>query len=447
VHDDLGLEKIALAMPHRQPQRALQVLGRHPAVRALLVAAASKGGNTPCHLVGGALRDRLLGLSSHDLDAVVAGRGREIAETVAAALRARFIPLGGKEFAAYRLVAEDFELDLWDRAQMSLDDDLRRRDFTVNSLAYEPREGTIVDPWGGLADLARRVLRATSPESFTGDPLRVLRLPRLSLKLPGFAAGPATLALARTSAPAVARVAAERVRDELEQIFNHPEAHRGLALLAALDLYPGLFVGTPGEPEPLVAARAVRELEALAGCIQVLREISVPEAEAPAVDARTARFALLFAQLPEGSAHLERFREAGYLSSRSAAQVAALLVHEAMPDGALGRRRFLHAVGPAWATAASFLGARATARGEETAWRTALRPLAELARASGEELFDPPRLLSGADVQALLGIAPGPAVGRVLQALRAAQVDGMIDTREGATAFARGFHLSAHHQD
>src|SRR5947199_7221350 len=131
-------------MPHRQPLRAFQVLAHHKAVRALL-AAVERAGSGPCHLVGGALRDRLLGLSSQDFDAVVSGHGREIAEAMAAALPARFVPLGGKEFAAYRLVAEGFVLDLWDRAEMSLEEDLGRRDFTVNSFAYAPREGTIAD--------------------------------------------------------------------------------------------------------------------------------------------------------------------------------------------------------------------------------------------------------------------------------------------------------------
>jgi tRNA nucleotidyltransferase/poly(A) polymerase len=427
------------AMPHRQPLRAFQVLAHHPAVRALL-AAVEMAGSVPCHLVGGALRDRLLGLPSHDLDAVVAGRGREIAEAVAAALPARFVPLGGKEFAAYRLVGEGCVLDLWDRAGMSLEEDLARRDFTVNSFAYAPRGGVIADPWGGLPDLERRVLRATTRESFTGDPLRVLRLPRLTLQLPGFAAGPATLALARASAPGVGLVAAERVRDELEKIFGDPDAHRGLALLAALDLYPGLWLGQPGEPGPAgaaaPAAAAVREIEALPGCIQTLRTLTAPESLA--VDARAARYAILFAHLP-GGPHLERFRDAGYLPHRAAAQVAALLAWESLPGDDLARRRFLHAVGPAWPTAACFLGAQAAARGEGAAWRAALLPLALLARREGEAIFDPPRLLTGADVQALLGIPPGPAVGQALAALRAAQVAGTVETREAATAFVERF--------
>src|SRR5258708_26596472 len=75
-------------------------LCRDPVVLALMAAS----GATECHLVGGVLRDRLLGLATHDLDAVVAGRGGEIAGELAARLPARLVKLGGEDFAAYRLV-------------------------------------------------------------------------------------------------------------------------------------------------------------------------------------------------------------------------------------------------------------------------------------------------------------------------------------------------------
>src|SRR5947209_842483 len=79
---------------------AFAELRRDPVVLALLAAC----GATECHLVGGVLRDRLLGLATHDLDAVVAGRGDEIAGELAARLPARLVKLGGEDFAAYRLV-------------------------------------------------------------------------------------------------------------------------------------------------------------------------------------------------------------------------------------------------------------------------------------------------------------------------------------------------------
>src|SRR5215475_11251148 len=98
-------------------ERAFRLLLHHPAVRTLVAACDAEGG-IACHLVGGVLRDRALGLSVHDIDAVVPARGRELAERLAAALPARLVALGGKEFAAFRLVAADVEVDLWDRAGM-----------------------------------------------------------------------------------------------------------------------------------------------------------------------------------------------------------------------------------------------------------------------------------------------------------------------------------------
>jgi tRNA nucleotidyltransferase/poly(A) polymerase len=410
-----------------QTSRIFRVLLQHPAVRAL---AAAGGGETECHLVGGCLRDRALGLASHDVDAVVAGRGLEIAERLAAELPARFVLLGGKDFAAYRLVGQDLTLDLWDRAGTTLHEDLARRDFTVNSFALGVRDGLLADPFGGLADLAHRILRATTLASFTGDPLRVLRLPRMLLRLPGFAADPETFLLARASSPRLVDVAAERVRDELAILFDHPEAHRGLALLVALDLYPGLWLGQPGEPDR--PGGAVTELEALPGRCHDLRELD--SGAASQVEARPARLAATFAHLPLRASRgprdfLELFRDAGYLTRQAAAEIALLLSEEEIPNDDLGRRRFLHRTGRLWATVAVSLGARTP---DVANWRTRLRPLVDLARREGATLLDPPRLLSGEEVQRLLGIGPGPEVGRALAAVRQAQVDGTVRTREEA---------------
>jgi tRNA nucleotidyltransferase (CCA-adding enzyme) len=412
--------------------RTFKILLHHPAVQALLAAA----GDTECHLVGGVLRDHALGLPVHDVDAVVAGRGLEIAGRAAEILPARLVLLGGKDFAAYRLVGQDATLDLWDRAGTSLHEDLARRDFTVDAFAFEPRTGEVIDPFGGLADLHRRVLRATTPESFAGDPLRVLRLPRLLLRLPGFAADPETLRLARQSAPRLREVAAERVRDELAFLFDHPEAYRGLALLVALDVYPGLWLGAPGKPGG--SGGAIAELEALPERIRELRELD--RETAGAVESQIARLAATFVHLPVAAGRspldaLAAFRDAGYLTRGAAADVALLLEFDELPEDDLGRRRFLHRAGQLWPTVVCSLGTRAT---DLAHWRKALRPLVELAQKEGREIFDPPRLLTGEDVQELLGIPPGPAMGRALAAVRQAQIDGQVRTREAAVEMLRG---------
>lgn len=412
----------------------------HPAVRALVAAS----GETACHLVGGVLRDHVLGLPLHDIDAVVAERGLEIAETLAAELPARLVLLGGKDFAAYRLVGEDVTVDLWDRAGTSLHEDLARRDFTVNSIALSAstastaRAGEVADPFGGLGDLERRVLRATTSESFSGDPLRVLRLPRLLLRLPGFTADPETVALARLSSPQLNDVAAERVRDELNFLFDHPEAHRGFALLVDLEVYPGLWTGHPGQPGRAGSGSAWAEIEMLPRRIGDLRRLD--PAIADTVDAKAVRLASAFTHLPPSRAGREPadvlafFRDAGYMTRADATEVAFLLRFSSLPHDETGRRRFLHQAGRRWATLACWIGVHVQ---DPQSWRADLAPLVVLARREGEHLFDPPRLLTGEEVQALLGVPPGPEVGKALAAVRQAQVDGKVRTREEAEKLLR----------
>jgi poly(A) polymerase len=133
---------------------------------------------------------------------------------------------------------------------------------------------------------------------------------------------------------------------------------------------------------------------------------------------------------------LELFRDAGYLTRHEASKVALLLAWDELPQSALGQRRFLHRAGPLWATAACSLGARA-GPGAIERWRTALRPLVDLVRREGPALFDPPRLLTGEEVQALLGLPPGPGIGKALATLRQAQVDGTVRTKEEALALLK----------
>jgi tRNA nucleotidyltransferase/poly(A) polymerase len=418
------------------PLHSFRVLLHQPAVRNLIAAAEGAELHIEVHLVGGVLRDRALGLPVHDFDAVVSGRGREISERLAEILPARLVLLGGKEFAAYRLVGEDVVVDIWDRAGTSLHQDLARRDFTINSFAFDLRTQEVSDPFNGLGDLGRRTLRATTSESFSGDPLRVLRLPRFLLRLPGFTAEPDTLLLARRSAPGLSEVAAERVRDELSLLFGDPDAARGLTLLMELDLYPGLWLGQPGEPGR--PGHALAEVGALPEAIRELRDRAPHVADiATGVDARIARLASLFANLPEPSprAILERFRDAGYLTRSMAADVSRLLELPGLPEDEIGRRRFLHRTGTLWPTAAAFLSTRAAAHGHS--WRPALAPLVDLARREGATLIDPPRLLGGAEVQQILGLPPGREVGRALEAVLAAQVDGKVRTKEEAVALLR----------
>jgi tRNA nucleotidyltransferase (CCA-adding enzyme) len=408
----------------------LLLLRHHRAVRALVRAA----GATPVHLVGGVLRDRLLGLPLGDIDAVVEANGREIAGRLAAALPARLVLLGGKKFAAYRLVATDWKLDLWDRSGMSLEQDLARRDFTVNAMAFSPADGRLFDSWGGCRDLTDHILRATTPRSFTEDPLRVLRLSRLLVQLPGFAPEPATVQLARLAAPLLGEIAAERVREELGLTLAGFEAHRGVAVLSALGLYPGLWLGKPGDGSRATPGTVVHELELLDSARLTLRHLGAEP------DLLAARQAILFLNLPSETGpplqHLEHFAAAGYVSRTQAARVQPLLQAVQLPDGERAARRFLYELGELWSTAVAVLGARHMAAGEGTKWRTGLDEIAALLGGAGHEL-PPLTLVSGKDALQILRIPAGPRVGSALRQVRRAQIDGEVTTREEALQLLR----------
>jgi poly(A) polymerase len=474
---------------------AILALRRHRV--ALRVADAARAHGSPAHLVGGMVRDAWLGRPTQDVDAVVCGRGEEIARRLAETLPARFVPLGGKEFAAFRLVGDGFGLDLWDREGMTVVEDLARRDLTVNALALNlhgdplPESGehppdvditAVVDPFGGLGDLEHRVLRATTPTSFTGDPLRVLRLPRLLSQLEGFRVAEATRALARRAVPGLSGIAAERIREELLRLFAAEGAPRGLREMAGLGLYPGLFLGRPGDPG-IAPGRAVpgaemaaQEMEILptaAERLTVLAETVGPE-EMPAVDRAAARWASAFLHLPatggggevdpaHGVDGVLSLRELGYLGRRTAEPVLTLVRNPRPPPGGAGaataitRRRALHRLGPHWATALTWWGARVRAPAVETgvqpgprregvgdrqagwtAWEHVARELLELVRNDGPWILDPPRLLTGDEVRELLGLPPGPELGSVLEGVRQAQVDGRLRTREEALDWLTG---------
>lgn len=425
---------------------AVWALHDHPVVRR--VAATTR--EVPAHLVGGMIRDAWLGRPTCDVDVVVAGQGRGIAHRLAAVLPARFVALGGKEFAAFRLVGDGFHLDIWDRQATTLEEDLARRDFTVNSIALDlARRGpeALVDPHLGVADLERRRLRATTEASFEEDPLRVLRLSRFVVELSGFSAEGATRGLARRAAAGVARVAAERVRAELGRILAGADAHRGFEEMAATALYPGLLLDRPGDPEltgpaERTAARLVAELRALPAAVEGLRRLAAEVAPTLglSLDLPAARLAAAVVHLPtqDAVAALKRLHDRGYLSQRELEPVRPLVEQPHLPPVETGitvaARRFLHRQGRMWATALALAGARASCDGETESWEVTSRRLLTLMAGDGDRILDPPRLLGGGEVRRLLGITPGPEVGRALAAVRRAQVDGTIQTRDEAEA-------------
>jgi poly(A) polymerase len=185
-------------------------------------------------LVGGAVRDRILGRPTDDYDIAVAGDARRVARALARAVDAHTFSLS-ETFGVWRVVARDhsWQVDVLPVVGRSIETDLAQRDFTVNAIAEPVGGGEYVDPFGGLEDVRARTLRMVSPRAFTDDPLRTLRLARLACELE-FQVDDETASAAAASAPELVRVAPERVFAELRRIVIADRALEGLALMDVL---------------------------------------------------------------------------------------------------------------------------------------------------------------------------------------------------------------------
>ena len=199
---------------------------------------------TDSWIVGGALRDEMLGRPVRDIDIAVAGDPGPVARAVADSVGGPVFRLS-EAFGAWRVI--DRERDqVWDFSPLqgeTIEEDLAKRDFTVNAMARSARiverlgviTGELIDPLGGRADLDARVLRVLGPEAYERDPLRPLRLARFAAEL-GFEPDPDTARLTAEAAPRVADAAGERVFAELRRLVIADGALAGLALADRLGL-------------------------------------------------------------------------------------------------------------------------------------------------------------------------------------------------------------------
>lgn len=182
-------------------------------------------------LVGGAVRDGLLGRLGErpDLDLVVPEDAIALCRQLARRFGGSCVVLDEDRSIA-RLVLRGWCLDLARQAGSSLEEDLARRDFRINALALPLADGAaLLDPTGGLADLAAGVLVAVREENLLADPLRLLRGVRLAAAL-GFRLEPLTWGWIRRHAERLATVAPERVLVEIEKLAACPGGGEGLAL-------------------------------------------------------------------------------------------------------------------------------------------------------------------------------------------------------------------------
>jgi poly(A) polymerase len=212
------------------------------------------------HLVGGPVRDALLGRSHDDLDFATDATPEETLRVLRGWAEATWET--GREFGTIgaqrgglRLEITTFRAEAYDgvtrnpivRFGSNLTEDLRRRDFTVNAMAVSFPDHVFTDPFGGLADLAAGLLRTPgAPEdSFGDDPLRMLRAARFAAQL-RFAIDPAVVAAMTAMAGDLDRITAERIRDEFVKLLSAAEPVTGLRLLVDTGLADRFLPELPG---------------------------------------------------------------------------------------------------------------------------------------------------------------------------------------------------------
>ena len=182
-------------------------------------------------LVGGSLRDLMLGRDVVDVDLVVADDPAAAARGLARAAGGAPFPLSDRH-GAWRVVRDGHTVDI-SRSHGPVADDLGRRDFTINAMAVPLAGGEVLDPHGGRADLEAGRLRAVSEQVFADDPLRLLRLARLAHEL-GFTVDPEAERLARRDAHLAVRPSGERVLTEIRRLLEPDHPEEGIRLLDRL---------------------------------------------------------------------------------------------------------------------------------------------------------------------------------------------------------------------
>ena len=441
--------------------------------RAIAAAVAQAGGRA--WIVGGFVRDRLLGLDPKDLDLEIFG----IAATDLPTLLSRIgqVEPVGQSFPVYKVGAVDVALPRRESKTgrghrgfsvegdpgMSFADAARRRDFTINAIGLDPLTGEYIDPCGGRADLADRRLRVVDPGRFGDDSLRVLRAVQFVGRF-GLQVDAETRA--QLSAIPLDDLPAERIWGEIEKLLLRATAPSvGLTLALDLQVVARLFpelqalVGCPQEPEwhpegdvwihtLMVVDQARTRIGDLprAGQIAVMLGALCHDLGKPAttavIDGRIRSLGHEEAGVAPATSLLDRFNVNAIDGIDVRREVLAITAHHLKPgawfkvrdevgNGAF--RRLAQKVNMEWLARV----AKSDCLGRTGPFDcTAMDWFVDKARSLGVEHQPPRRLLLGRHLIEL-GVMPGPAMGELLKQIYERQLDGEITTTEEGIEAAR----------
>lgn len=395
----------------------------------------------PAYMVGGAVRDAILGRSREylDLDFIIPDNAVKVAQTIAKYYHAGFVLLDAQRNIA-RVVFPHATADFAQQEGNSLLTDLHRRDFTINAIAYNPHTQEIIDPLQGCADIEAGLLRMISLENLHDDPLRLLRAYRQAAQL-RFTIEPTTQTTIRSLAADICKVAPERVRLEVSYLLDSDQGTQwlksawednllvrffanansnSLEKLAAVDKAYSLIKETYPQLEPEIQ-KVVRDtikttwlgiakLACLVHSNPEIAEFELQQLTYSRAEIRGVTTSLrLFPQLKTVTSMSLReqyflFQEVGFVfGATTVLALADDLVKAMSGDNPL----------------------------------CAYLPLIDRYLNPDDLVAHPSPLVSGKDIMLALNIPPSPLVGKILSEVAIAQAEGKVSTKQEALDFAK----------
>ena len=435
----------------------------------------AKEKKTSLFLVGGYLRDLFLGASAKDYDFALPKDASSFIETIEEALHLLFFKVGKEEMGTttYRIVKEGMSIDLTFMQGETIDEDLRRRDFTVNAVAFSLQDEIFHWVEGAIEDIGRKLIRTVSNRSIDLDPLRMLRAIRYLCTLEGFAIDKELKEEISLKGEKILSLPAERIRTELDQILLSPQPAVGIESLYESNLLFSLFPELKGLEN--LGQNGHHHLDVLSHTLLIVEKISWASEWVARNDRETLlnqqdRLSLYYAALFHDIGKQDTYSKDGkgmvhfYYHEAFSVQAAERIMERLRFSNLMQNKilyliknhmRILNLSRETKETALRrlvnqirdetpllvllSLADKEASRGilsvqnDEVVEKHCLRIL-ELFRE--KDIVHPPPLITGNDVMAL-GYSSGPRVGQILSFIRQKQVEGEIKSREEALGVLR----------
>jgi len=439
------------------------------------LSGLSKEKRIPLFIVGGYLRDLLLGTSGKDYDFALPKDPSSFIATIEEVLLLHFFKVGKEErnTTTYRIIKEDISIDLTFLQGETIEEDLQRRDFTINAMAFSFQDETLHWVEGCLEDIGKKLIRTISNHSIDQDPLRMLRAIRYLCTLDGFALDKGVREEISLKKEKILSLPGERIKTELDRILLSPRPAIGIKTLYESNLLLTLFPEFKGLEN--LGQNEHHHLDVLSHTLLMVKKISwafdwvaqnYQEISMTQEDRLSLYYAALFHDIGKQDTYSKDEKERVHFYYHESFSVqAAERIMERLRFSNFMKNKILHLIknhmrilNLSQETKETALKRLVNQIGDETPLLVFLT-LADKEASRGilsiqideivekhclrilelineKDIVHPPPFITGHDVMAL-GYSTGPRVGQILNFIRQKQVEGEIKNREEALRVLR----------